>query len=131
MIGTLRSLASSMAFRFVLAGIVVVAGVFVGIELTSGGSTYQIKAVYSSAPGLFPGAAVDVLGVKVGTVTAVKNVHAIPRMLSWAVDSKTKMAPAKAVASLVAPQLLGQPDVDPNPGYTGGATFCSAGLHHS
>ena len=39
-----------------------------------GPSTYRINAVYASAPGLFPGAAVDVLGVPVGTVTSVKNV---------------------------------------------------------
>ncbi|HEX3796260.1 MAG TPA: MCE family protein [Acidimicrobiales bacterium] len=124
MSGTLRGLASSTAFRFVLAGIVVVAGVFIGIDLTKGSATYKIKAVYSSAPGLFPGAAVDVLGVKVGTVTAVKNVGNTVHV-DLAVDTDTKI-PAKAVASLVSPQLLGQPDVDLNPGYTGGATL-SAG----
>ena len=46
----------------------------VGVEVTKGTPTYPINVVYSSAPGLFTGAAVDVLGVKVGTVTNVQNV---------------------------------------------------------
>jgi virulence factor Mce-like protein len=116
--GTLRSLAQSTISRAVLAGIVVVGLVVVGIEATSGASTYSLKAVYSSAPGLFPGAAVDVLGVRVGTVNTVENVGNTV-LVGLKVDSGTKI-PAGAVASLVAPQLLGQPDVDLNPGYTRG-----------
>ena len=41
--------------------------------MTKGTPTYPINVVYTSAPGLFTGAAVDVLGVKVGTVTGVQN----------------------------------------------------------
>jgi phospholipid/cholesterol/gamma-HCH transport system substrate-binding protein len=116
--GFLSNLARSMVFRFVLAGIVIIAVVVVAIDVTKAGPTYPLSAVYPTAPGLFPGAAVDVLGVKVGTVTAVKNVsdHVDVTML---VNASTKI-PDKAVASLVAPQLLGQPDIDLNPGYTGG-----------
>jgi virulence factor Mce-like protein len=77
--------------------------------------------VYSSAPGLFTGAAVDVLGVKVGTVTNVENVgDKVDVTLS--VNQGTKI-PSSVFASLVSPQLLGSPDVDLNPGYTGGPSL--------
>ena len=60
----------------------------------------------------------DVLGVKVGTVTDVQNVGDKVDV-TLAVDQGTRI-PSAAFASLVAPQLLGSPDVDLNPGYTGG-----------
>jgi phospholipid/cholesterol/gamma-HCH transport system substrate-binding protein len=114
----LRHLAQSKALRFVIAGVVVIAGVFVVIDVTRGDATYPLNAVYASAPGLFPGATVDVLGVPVGTVTSVTNVD--DRVdVGMRVHDGTRI-PSSAVASLVAPELLGQPDVDLNPGYTSG-----------
>ena len=64
----------SKPFTFAVAAVVIAAAVIVGVELTKGKPTYQLNVVYSSAPGLFTGAAVDVLGVKVGSVTNVQNV---------------------------------------------------------
>ena len=117
----LRAAFTSKAARLALAGAVIAAAVVVGIDETKGAATYPIKVVYSSAPGLFTGAAVDVLGVKVGTVSDVQNVGDKVDV-TLAVDSGTRI-PATAFASLVAPQLLGSPDVDLNPGYTGGPTL--------
>ena len=74
MMARLRALLTSKPIRFGLAGVVLVAAVIVGVEVTKGKPTYPINVVYSSAPGLFTGAAVDVLGVQVGTVTGVENV---------------------------------------------------------
>jgi virulence factor Mce-like protein len=108
----------SRVLRLGLAVVVLAAAVIIGLELTSGPSTYRINAVYASAPGLFPGAAVDVLGVPVGTVTSVTNV-ADRVEVGLQVRQGAKI-PATAYASLVAPEVLGQPDVDLNPGYTGG-----------
>jgi phospholipid/cholesterol/gamma-HCH transport system substrate-binding protein len=108
----------SKVFTYAVAAVLIVAGVMVGIEVTKGKPTYPINVVYSSAPGLFTGAAVDVLGVKVGSVTNVENVGNTVHV-TLAVDQGTKI-PSAAFASLVAPQLLGSPDVDLNPGYTGG-----------
>jgi phospholipid/cholesterol/gamma-HCH transport system substrate-binding protein len=108
----------SRAFRLGLVAVIVAAGVFVGALVTEGPATYPLQAVYSSAPGLFPGAAVDVIGVKVGTVTSVKNVG--NKVDVGMVVNQGTHIPAHVVASLVAPQLLGQPDIDLNPGYTGG-----------
>jgi phospholipid/cholesterol/gamma-HCH transport system substrate-binding protein len=121
MMDALRTALTSKVARFAVAGVVIVAGVVVGVEVTKGAPTYPINVVYSSAPGLFTGAAVDVLGVKVGTVTGVQNVGDKVDV-TLAVDQGTRI-PSSAFASLVAPQLLGSPDVDLNPGYTRGPTL--------
>jgi len=121
MMEAFRTALTSKVARFAVAGVVIVAGVIVGVEVTKGAATYPINVVYSSAPGLFTGAAVDVLGVKVGTVTGVQNVGDKVDV-TLAVDQGTRI-PSSAFASLVAPQLLGSPDVDLNPGYTGGPTL--------
>jgi phospholipid/cholesterol/gamma-HCH transport system substrate-binding protein len=116
--GAVRSVLRSKALRWLVAGAVGAAAVVAGIEVTKSTPTYPIDVAYSSAPGLFTGAAVDVLGVKVGTVTNVQNVDNQVDV-TLAVDQGTRI-PAVAFASLVQPQLLGSPDVDLNPGYTGG-----------
>ncbi|HWD56291.1 MAG TPA: MlaD family protein [Acidimicrobiales bacterium] len=117
----IRGVLTSKVFRFAVAAVVIVAGVVIGVEVTKGTPTYPVNVVYTSAPGLFAGAAVDVLGVKVGSVTNVVNVGDKVHV-TLAVDQGTKI-PTSAFASLVAPQLLGSPDVDLNPGYTGGPSL--------
>jgi virulence factor Mce-like protein len=119
----LRAALTSRPVRFAVAGVFIVAAAIVGVEETKGAPTYPINVVYSSAPGLFTGAAVDVLGVKVGTVTTVQNVGDKVHV-TLAVDQGTKI-PSSAFASLVASQLLGSPDVDLNPGYTRGPALAS------
>jgi phospholipid/cholesterol/gamma-HCH transport system substrate-binding protein len=116
-----RAVLRAKVLRAAMAGVVVVAAVIVGLEVTQGPATYRLDVVYASAPGLYTGAAVDVLGVKVGTVTEVQNVGDKVHV-TLAVDQGTRV-PAGAFASLVAAQLLGSPDVDLNPGYTGGAAL--------
>ena len=118
MMGPLRTVLTSKPFHFVVAGVVIVGVVIVGVEVTKAAPTYPINVVYSSAPGLFTGAAVDVLGVQVGSVTNVQNVGDKVDV-TLAVDQGTRI-PSAAFASLVAPQLLGSPDVDLNPGYRAG-----------
>jgi phospholipid/cholesterol/gamma-HCH transport system substrate-binding protein len=121
--GTLRTVCTSKPVRSLVTAVVLVAVVVVGIEVTKGKPTYPIKVVYSNAPGLFTGAAVDVLGVQVGTVTNVQNVGDKVDV-TLAVDQGTRI-PSSAFASLVSAQLLGSPDVDLNPGYTGGQFLAS------
>ena len=72
--GVVRRVLSSKALRFAVAGVVIVAGVVVGVEVTKGGAYLQHQRRLLQRAGLFTGAAVDVLGVKVGTVTNVENV---------------------------------------------------------
>jgi phospholipid/cholesterol/gamma-HCH transport system substrate-binding protein len=114
----IRRILTSKVFTYTVAVVVIVAGVLIGVQVTKGTPTYPVNVVYTSAPGLFTGAAVDVLGVKVGSVTNVQNVGDTVHV-TLAVNQGTKI-PASAFASLVAPQLLGSPDIDLNPGYTGG-----------
>ncbi len=121
--GAVGDFLRSKPARFGIAAVVVAAAAYFGITETQGPATYPLHAVYASAPGLFPGAAVDVLGVKVGTVTSVTNVGDKVEV-GMSVDQGTRI-PSRAVASLVAPQLLGQPDIDLNPGYTGGEYMAS------
>ncbi len=114
----LRDIAYAKVPRLVIAAVLVTAGAVVALDVTRPTATYPLNAVYASAPGLFPGAAVDVLGVPVGTVTSVENVD--NRVdVGMQVEAGIKI-PSRAVASLVAPEVLGQPDVDLNPGYTNG-----------
>jgi phospholipid/cholesterol/gamma-HCH transport system substrate-binding protein len=119
----LRHLTRSRWVAVGIAMVVVAAGIVVGVTVTGASATYPINAVYASAPGLFPGAAVDVLGVPVGTVTSVKNVDNEVDVVMQ-VQAGTKI-PSDAEASLVAPEVLGQPDVDLNPGFTGGPHLAS------
>lgn len=105
----------------VLVAALAAAGTLVGIEATSATTTYPASAVFASAPGLFPGAAVEVVGVTVGTVTSVTNVGDEVKV-GLAID-RGRPVPANATASLVTPELLGEPSIDLAPGYTGGPTL--------
>ncbi len=100
---------------------VVVLAVAAGSGLSScsgGGSRYIVHAVFGNGQGLYPGAAVEVLGVEQGTVTEVANAgNNVAVTLSL---PDTEHLPADVHAALVEPQLLGEPDVDLFPGYTGG-----------
>ena len=108
--------------RLVLVAVVVAGATTLGVALASSSpSTYPVSAVFSRAPGLYPGAAVEVLGVRVGTVVAVHNVGDQVRV-TMEVD-RGRPVPASASASLVAPELLGTPDIELEPGYTGGPTL--------
>lgn len=97
------------------------AGAGVALWLTSSPGTYRLNAVFSSAQGVFPGNAVRLLGVQVGTVTNVQYEHGAV-LVSMQVNGDQAI-PSRARAALVAPLLLGQPDVELSPGYTGGPTL--------
>ena len=59
--------AASKFVRFAAAGLVIVAGVIVGVDVDQGHGDLPDQRRLRERPGLFTGAAVDVLGVKVGT----------------------------------------------------------------
>ncbi len=111
-------LAAWRPLRWLLAAAVAVAAAVVVVDVTSAPPSYGITAVFSQAPGLFAGAAVDVLGVQVGRVSSVRNVG--DRVVVGLQVDQGRAVPARATAALVAPQLLGEPDIELDPGYTGG-----------
>ncbi len=114
----LRALRSSTV---VFATVLCLAAAGLAAWLTSSPGTYPISAVFQSAQGLFPGNAVRLLGVQVGTVTNVAYENGAVH-ISMQLNGDQPI-PAGAKASLVAPLLLGQPDVELSPGYTGGPTL--------
>jgi virulence factor Mce-like protein len=83
-----------------------------------GAAPYTVTAVFPSAEGLFPGNAVQVLGVGAGTVTAVAPTgdHVVVTMSVQG----SQALPADVRAALTTPQLLGEPSIELAPGYTGG-----------
>ena len=116
--GVVRSVFASRPFRWGLAAVVAITAAVVAIAATRGPATYPLTAVFARAPGLFPGASVEVLGVSAGTVSSVKNVGNTVVVSMLVNDSHT--IPAAATASLASPQLLGEPDIELAPGYTSG-----------
>ncbi|MHB1987342.1 MAG: MlaD family protein [Acidimicrobiales bacterium] len=127
--GAVRSAANGVRRRSIRASTVVASSLLVaglvalGIWVSSSPGTYPVSAVFPSGQGLFSGAAVRLLGVQVGTVTDVEYsggaVH-----VSMEVNGAQSI-PADVHAALVAPLLLGQPDIELSPGYTGGPTLRS------
>jgi phospholipid/cholesterol/gamma-HCH transport system substrate-binding protein len=103
----------------VAAGIAVVLVASLVVALRAGGRPPTVlSADFQSAPGLFSGAPVQILGVDVGTVTKVTNIadHVNVRMQVGA----DHPVPAGVHATLVAPELLGEPSIELDPGYRGG-----------
>ncbi len=113
-----RSVATSRVFRWGVAVVVAAAATLVAVNVVRGPATYPLTAVFARAPGLFPGASVEVLGVPAGTVSSVTNVGDTV-VVGMLVDDGRPI-PATATASLASPQLLGEPDIELAPGYTFG-----------
>jgi phospholipid/cholesterol/gamma-HCH transport system substrate-binding protein len=113
-----RSVATSRVFRWGVAVVVAAAATLVVVNVVRGPATYPLNAVFARAPGLFPGASVEVLGVPAGTVSSVTNVGDTVVVGMLVDDGRT--IPAAATASLASPQLLGEPDIELAPGYTSG-----------
>ena len=99
----------------VAAAVLVVIGVLVAVAPSA---TYPVRAVFASADGLFPGNSVQMLGVTVGTVSAVRNVGDTVVVTMSVADDQA--VPAGARAALVSPELLGEPSIELSPGYSGG-----------
>lgn len=83
-----------------------------------GPSPTKVTAIFKTAQGLFPGNAVDVLGVAVGTVTSV-HPTGTEVVVQLSINGG-RSVPANVHATLTNPQLLGEPSIQLSPGYTGG-----------
>ncbi len=95
-----------------------VAAAALGVWLTASPGTYTVRAVFPSAQGLFSGAAVRLLGVRIGTVTDVEYQDGAVDV-TMQLDGSQSL-PRNVNAALEAPLLLGTPDIGLSPGYTGG-----------
>ena len=108
----------------VLVGVAVVALGLAGwgiASAVSGPGSYRIHAVFASAPGVYSGNAVKVLGVRVGSVESVTpgpdGVEVTMR-----IDKGTRL-PASAKAYLMAPNVVNDRFLEVDPAYTGGAAL--------
>lgn len=97
-----------------------------GLSACGGPSNYPITALFSSAEGLFPGNAVEVLGVQRGTVTKVTPENGFVKV-DMSIDGSQAL-PSAVLASLTTPQLLGEPSVELSPGYTTGPRLPSGAV---
>jgi phospholipid/cholesterol/gamma-HCH transport system substrate-binding protein len=84
---------------------------------------YTVDARFASSQGLFPGTPVSLLGVQVGSVTAVRF-DGSSVLVTMRLDS-SQPVPAGVDAQLVSPELLGEPDIELSPGYTGGPVLAA------
>jgi virulence factor Mce-like protein len=97
--------------------VAIIAGAAVALA-SSGPSQMTITALFSTAPGLYPGNQVKILGMPVGTVTKV-----IPGPTYVTVQMQVPTSvpiPADAQALIMAPQVVNDRYVQLNPAYSGG-----------
>lgn len=113
----------SLRLRLAVAGVaaaLVVAGV--ALALTSGGQpTITISARFGTAPGLFVGNQVKVLGMRVGSVTSVTPGPTYVTV-DMVVPESTKI-PSNAQAFIMAPNIINDRFVQLSPAYTSGPTM--------
>jgi phospholipid/cholesterol/gamma-HCH transport system substrate-binding protein len=101
----------------VLVAALLVAGIVALV--TSGPSQMTITAEFATAPGLYPGNQVRILGMPVGQITSITpHTHYVD--VAMQVPSTTKI-PANAQAFIMAPEVVNDRYVQLNPAYTGGA----------
>ena len=99
-------------------GLVVAVSATVLASCGTGPGPYTVSAVFPSAEGLFAGNAVEILGVRAGTVTQVTPSLG-DVVVTMSLDGDQPL-PAGVHAALTTPQLLGEPSIEFSPGYTRG-----------
>lgn len=93
----------------------------VALIVTRGGSTRTVQAKFATAPGLFKGNHVDVLGVAVGSIVSVQPSDGYA-MVTMKIKSTVKL-PANVGAVIMAPEVVADRFVQLTPPYSGGSTW--------
>jgi len=105
--------------------VLLIAGL-IGAVTTGGASMKTISAQFSEAPGLYPGNHVDVLGVPVGTVTAVKPG---PDFVLVKMEVRSSLqVPSGAGAVIMAPTVVADRFVQLTPAYQGGPVMATGAV---
>jgi len=103
----------------IVVGVVVLALVVGGVfYFFIGGSSKSVTAEFSEAVGIYPGTPVDILGVKVGTVSSVKPEGGMVKV-RMTYDSKYKL-PSGVDAVTVANSIVSDRYMQLTPAYTSG-----------
>jgi phospholipid/cholesterol/gamma-HCH transport system substrate-binding protein len=103
------------------AAVLLLVAAAVGAIVTRGGPTRTIYAQFTEAPGLYTGNHVDVLGIPIGTVTAVKSRPGYV-VVTMQVSANVKL-PADADAALMAPEVVADRFIQIGPAYSSGPTL--------
>lgn len=103
----------------VTAGVVAIVVAVTALVVLNGPPGYKVSAYFTQAVGVYAGSDVRVLGVKVGTITAV---HPEPSRVkvTMRVDQGVDV-PAGAGALVIAPSVVADRYIQLTPAYTGGA----------
>jgi phospholipid/cholesterol/gamma-HCH transport system substrate-binding protein len=117
-----RWILTAMAAGALVVGVIA----FFGIRAALSTPTYTVTADFPEAPGVYVGNHVDVLGIPVGSVSAVTP-HPTYVSVVMQVDSDVKV-PAKAVAALMAPNLVNDRYIQLVPAYRHGAVMAQDGV---
>jgi phospholipid/cholesterol/gamma-HCH transport system substrate-binding protein len=109
-------------WRFRIVGVIVVVAALLiaGIAalVTSGPAEMTISARFATAPGIYTGNQVRILGMPVGTITKITPGPSYVTV-SMQMPASTKI-PAGAQALIMAPQVVNDRYIQLNPAYTGG-----------
>jgi virulence factor Mce-like protein len=89
--------------------------------VTRGGSTRTLQAKFATAPGLFKGNHVDILGVVIGSVVSVHPSNGYA-MVTMSVKSDVKL-PSNVGAVIMAPEVVADRFVELTPPYAGGGQW--------
>lgn len=127
----MRALIARLARPRTLIGVAVLlaagaTGLLVAWFAVHGSQSYAFQARFASAQGVFPGAPVSLLGVRVGSVQSVET-QGSSVLVTMRISSSQPL-PSGVVAELVEPELLGTPDIELSPGYTGGPKLAAGAL---
>jgi phospholipid/cholesterol/gamma-HCH transport system substrate-binding protein len=115
----MRSRRGLLLVSVVVAGcLLVAAGAVLGVRALLSTPTNTVTANFTEAPGVFVGNHVDVLGIPVGSVTAVVP-HPTYVSVVMRVDADVKL-PAHAIAALMAPDLVNDRYLQLDPVYRSG-----------
>jgi phospholipid/cholesterol/gamma-HCH transport system substrate-binding protein len=113
-------IAAIAAVTFVIA-----AGIVGAVFAFSGPGPHQYTAYFSEAVGVYPGSDVDVLGVKVGTISSVRPEGTRVRVV-MSVDPGVTV-PAGVDAVVIVPSVVADRYVQLSPPYTGGPVLPPGG----
>ena len=105
---------------------VVAAGITGAVFAYSGPGPDTYTAYFSEAVGVYPGSNVDVLGIKVGTISSVQPEGTRVKVV-MSVDSSVDV-PAGVDAVVIVPSVVADRYIQLSPPYTGGATLASGGV---
>jgi phospholipid/cholesterol/gamma-HCH transport system substrate-binding protein len=103
-----------------------VIGVPIGLAVSSSSPSYTLTAEFSETPGLYPGNAVDILGIPVGHVVSVTP-SASGVAVKMRIASKYKV-PATVGAFLMAPNVVNDRYVQLDPSYTSGPSLADGAV---